>query len=130
MCTIEENIDTNLIEPVSWLCKWFPKLQSIKLTYFNTIPKNIFARLLFDGSKQEDHIKQIRNISIREGRADLKEWEIYIDLNDVLIGLWDDNKVNVVHVNKVIIDSSHSQWVWVNNIWWDNSQNFLIIQNK
>ena len=106
-------------------------MERIVFYYYNFISQSIFERLLFNESKsEENHLKQINNLIVEEGYSKDESWKVFLNLSDITIGFWGEGKVNIVHVDKVIIKANHSGWMWVESNFFGISQNFLVIQNR
>ena len=46
------------------------------------------------------------------------------------LGFCDENIVNIIHVNKIVIEANQSSWYWVESPFQESDQNYLIIQNN
>ena len=75
-------------------------------------------------------VQQIVNLSFKKDQLIRESFSVHVNLNNVTLGFCDENKVNIIHVNKIVIEANQSSWYWVESPFQESDQNYLIIQNN
>ena len=130
ICEIMKDIDSNLINPVAWLWRYFPKLKSVEFAIGNIIPQKILNAILPQEIQERHDLNQITNIEFNGCDIMKFFWKVSIDLQNVSFGVWLNDRVTMFHADRLLVDSLHSNWILIENPFKENNWNYLLIKNR